>query len=402
MLRDEAGEVCGYSKVITDVTGKHRIEQERRVAEHRKDEFLSILAHELRNPLAPIRSSLYLLDDPRLAPEQAAHAREVMKRQVAHMVRLIDDLLDVARIAKGKIEFRPEPLELSTVVETAVQSAQPLISRASQELSIQLPPTPVLLYADHARLAQAISNLLLNSTRYTQDGGHIRLSVSVEDGECRISVADDGIGIAPDRQAEVFELFAQVGHVPGRSRDGLGIGLTMVRMLAEMHGGWVEVQSAGEGSGSVFTLVLPHHGRDRQAPPEVAPVAPLAPGHSILVMDDNRDAADSLASLLRSAGHRVEACYDGEAALKLAAELRPDIGLLDLGLPGIDGLEVCRRLRQSAAGKDMLLVALTGWGQECDKHNSHAAGFDGHLTKPVDPERIGFELERMRRAKAGG
>ena len=402
VLRDEAGEVCGYSKVITDVTGKHRIEQERRVAEQRKDEFLSILAHELRNPLAPIRSSLYLLDDPRLAPEQAAHAREVMKRQVAHMVRLIDDLLDVARIAKGKIEFRPEPLELSTVVETAVQSAQPLISRASQELSIQLPPTPVLLYADHARLAQAISNLLLNSTRYTQDGGHIRLSVSVEDGECRISVADDGIGIAPDRQAEVFELFAQVGHVPGRSRDGLGIGLTMVRMLAEMHSGWVEVQSAGEGSGSVFTLVLPHHGRDRQAPPEVAPEAPLAPGHSILVMDDNRDAADSLASLLRSAGHRVEACYDGEAALKLAAELRPDIGLLDLGLPGIDGLEVCRRLRQSAAGKDMLLVALTGWGQECDKHNSHAAGFDGHLTKPVDPERIGFELERMRRAKAGG
>ena len=397
-LRGEDGEFCGYSKVVTDVTGKHRIEEERRVAEQRKDEFLSILAHELRNPLAPIRSSLHLLDDPRLPAADAAHAREVMKRQVAHMVRLIDDLLDVARIAKGKIEFRPEPLELAAVVETAVQSARPLIARAKQQLTVSLPPDPLLLYADHARLAQAISNLLLNATRYTQDGGYIELSVATPPGECRISVADDGIGIAHDKQDEVFQLFAQAGQLPGRSRDGLGIGLTMVRMLVEMHGGHVEVSSAGVGAGSVFTLVLPRQGRAQQgpAPPQVA--EDLAPGQDILVLDDNRDAADSLASLLRLAGHVVRVAYDGESALQAASERSPSIALLDLGLPGIDGLEVCRRLRELPGGGDIVLVALTGWGQEGDKRHTCDAGFDAHLTKPVDPECISAELEAIRRA----
>ena len=399
-LRDEDNLVCGFSKVVTDVTGKHRVEQERRTAEQRKDEFLSILAHELRNPLAPIRSALHLLDDPRLGKEQAAKAREVMKRQVEHMVRLIDDLLDVARIAKGKIEFRPEALDLATVVDTAVQSAKPLAEASRQSLSVELPPTPVLLYADHARLAQAISNLLINANRYTPDGGHIQLSVLLEPGECRICVRDDGIGIAPDKQQEVFELFAQAGRLPGRSRDGLGIGLTMVRMLAEMHGGRVEVASAGEGAGSVFSLVLPYSGRvsDEPATPELQ--QPLAPGQRILVVDDNRDAADCLASMLRLAGHEVWVAFEAEQGLTLAAKHRPGIGLLDLGLPGMDGLELCRQLRGSKPGAKMLLIAMTGWGQETDKRASAEAGFDGHFTKPVNPASLLADIEAVRRGKA--
>ena len=397
VLRDEDNQLIGFAKVVSDFSSRHRVEEERRAAEQRKDEFLSILAHELRNPLAPIRSSLHLLDNPKLDDEGSRHARGVIKRQVNHMVRLIDDLLDVARIAKGKIEFRPEPLDLASVVGTAVESVRGLIDSSKQELSVHLPKEPLLLYADHARLAQAISNLLTNAARYTQDGGHIALTVQAQPGEYRVVVADDGIGIAADKQKEVFELFAQAGHVAGRAKDGLGIGLTMVRMLAEMHGGQVQVHSDGPGTGSVFTIVLPRQERAAERPQR--PREPLPAGRRILLVDDNRDGAESLALALRLQGHAVEVAYDGESGFELAQKSEPQIVLVDLGLPGIDGHELSRRIREAAWGKQMVLVALTGWAQEDDRRRSAQAGLDAHLTKPIDPEQLSAELHAIERAR---
>jgi two-component system CheB/CheR fusion protein len=399
-LLDEDGKVRGYSKVVSDVSGRHRVDQERQAAEKRKDEFLSILAHELRNPLAPIRSSLQVLDNPGLGPEQARLARAVMKRQITHMVRLIDDLLDVARIAKGKIEFLPEPLDLASAIEDAVQSAKPVIALAGQELDVRLPASPALVYGDPVRLAQAISNLLLNASRYSPDGGRIELELRIEPEEFRIAVRDHGIGIESGRQDEIFELFAQGGHVPGRMREGLGIGLTMVRLLVEMHGGRVCVRSDGAGAGSEFTISLPRPRSDLKRERGKAEAPTLAPGQSILLVDDNQDAADALATALRLQEHKVLVAYDAERALELVREQRPGFALLDLGLPGIDGLELCRRLRVLDHGSGIICVALTGWGQEADKQAALDAGFDLHLTKPVEHEKLLVELEKLRTQRA--
>jgi two-component system CheB/CheR fusion protein len=395
VLRDENGQARGYSKVVSDVSDKHRMAEARQVEEQRKDEFLSVLAHELRNPLAPIRSSLYLLDNPRITADDARLARDVIKRQVTHMVRLVEDLLDVARIAKGRIEFRPEPIDLASVIETAVESAHPSIEAAAQVLEIDLPPKPLLLYADHARLAQAVSNILLNASRYTPDHGHIRLTVEGAHDNCLIRVADDGIGIDPDQQKKVFDLFAQADHVPGRIRDGLGIGLSMVKALVEMHDGRVEVKSDGRGHGSEFSIVLPMRSRDGRHRRSNDANERLPAGQRILVVDDNRDAADSVARILSLEGHEVRTAYDGASGYDLAAANKPDIALIDLGMPLIDGHSLCRKLRATTWGSKMLLVALTGWGQDSDKRASMDVGFDAHLTKPVDPEQLSMELQAI-------
>jgi two-component system CheB/CheR fusion protein len=261
ILRDEQGQARGYSKVVTDVSEQHRAAEDRRLEGQRKDEFLYILAHELRNPLAPIRSSLRLLDDPELSPEDARFQRGVIKQQVERTLRLIDDLVDVARIAKGGIEIRPEPVELAKVIETAVEPVRPLIQAAAQSLDTRLPSEPVVLVADPTRLAQAVSNLLINASRYTPDRGHIRLSAETGEEHCLIRVVDDGIGIEPDQQSQVFELFAQGNQLPGRTPNGLGIGLPIARALVELHAGHVDVVSAGRGEGSEFTITLPLHRR---------------------------------------------------------------------------------------------------------------------------------------------
>jgi PAS domain S-box-containing protein len=351
-----------------------------------KDVFLATLAHELRNPLSPIANTLALLsrsaEPARLLPQ----ALEVLGRQTTHLTRLVDDLLDLARVNAGKIELRREVLELRDVLRTAIEASQPLIDRRGHTLAIELPGEPVHVDADAVRLAQVFSNLLNNAAKYTPQGGRIELRMTPGEDRVDITVSDSGIGIAPDLLPRVFELFTQASHPLGTEPHGLGIGLYLVRGLVAMHGGTISAASEGLDRGSRFTVCLP---RVAARAAERVEDGPHSAGQrkKVLVVDDNRDATETLAMLLQMLGHDTATAHDGASALRTASEFQPDVVLLDIGLPDMNGYEVARRMR-AAGANDMRLVALTGWGQAEDKRRAADAGFDTHWTKPVDPSRL--------------
>jgi signal transduction histidine kinase/CheY-like chemotaxis protein len=370
---------------LRDLLQQHT--QELTAADRRKDEFLAMLAHELRNPLAPIRNAvqvirLFARDDPNLR-----RAGEVVERQVGHMVRLVDDLLDVARLTSGKITLRQEPTDLAVVVASAVESTRPAIEGRRHELAVVLPPERLQVRADPVRLAQVLANLLNNAAKYTPEGGRIWLTAEREDAEVVARVRDAGIGMAADMLPRVFDLFTQAEGTLDRAQGGLGIGLTLVRNLVELHGGSVQAFSGGLNEGSEFVVRLPL--LPETPPPEEGKGketgrGAVSPSRRLLVVDDNVDAAESLADWLELTGHEVRTAHDGPAALEAAHAYQPEVVLLDLGLPRMDGYEVARRLRESLAAKNVVLVALTGYGREEDRHRSREAGFDYHLVKPVD------------------
>ena len=359
--------------------------REREEADRRKDEFLATLAHELRNPLAPIRNSVSLL---RLsgAAGPAAQVWEMMDRQVEHMVRLVDDLMEVSRITRGKIELRKEVLDLEDVIGAAVDASRPLIESARHELDVSLPREPLLVEADTVRLAQVFSNLLNNAVRYTDAGGRIGISAHREDGAVIITVRDSGIGITAEALPRVFDMFVQGDARDSRGQSGLGIGLTLVRSLVEMHGGTVNALSAGTGRGSEFVVRLPlARAGARAEPANAAAQKGKIPGvPRVMVVDDNRDAADSLAAVLKMLGAEVRVTHDGPSALDALDAFRPAAVFLDLGMPGMDGYQTARHMRSRQDGRGLKIIALTGWGQDSDRRQTEAAGFNQHLVKPAD------------------
>ncbi|MEO5882494.1 MAG: response regulator [Caldimonas sp.] len=366
-----------------------QLEDELRDAGRRKDEFIATLAHELRNPLAPVRNAVELLRHQAEIPPPARQARDVIGRQVGVMSRLIDDLMDVSRINQGRIELRRERVDLAGVVELALESSRPGILESDHELALRLPDSSVALDADPIRLSQVFVNLLTNAAKYTDRGGRIELAAEVQGAEVRIAVSDNGIGIAANELPKVFAMFAQVEGALARSRGGLGIGLTLVKHLVELHGGRIEVHSAGIGRGSAFVVILPLPAASAASvvSASIAVEAAAAPGPGpkrILVVDDHRDGAESMAALLMLQGHEVRMAHDGESALAVADAFRPEVMLLDIGLPLISGYEVCRRLREQPWGRQIAVVALTGWGDPDAVKKGEAAGFDRHLVKPVE------------------
>jgi PAS domain S-box-containing protein len=389
---DAAGRPLRMIGVNVDVDDRKRAEEALRDADRRKNEFLAALAHELRNPLAPVRTGLEVMRANGDAPAAVRPVREMMERQVAQMARLIDDLMDVARITRGKITLRPEPTDLAAVVAAAVEASAPLVEAGGHRLTVALPPAPVRLTADPARLTQVLSNLLSNAAKYTDPGGRIWLSAGrvpgAADPALELRVRDNGVGIPAGMLARVFDPFTQVDGAADRSRDGLGIGLTLVRTLVELHGGTVEARSDGPGTGSEFVVRLPLGAGPEPAPPPPAPAPPPGPPRRVLVVDDNEDAADTLAALLSLTGHEARAAYDGPAALAAAGEFRPEVVLTDLGMPGMDGYELARRFRAEPAFRGVVLVAVTGWGQDEDRRRTAEAGFDHHLVKPVAPDAV--------------
>ena len=380
------GQVSGVIVLVTDITARKHAELALRDADRRKDEFLAMLAHELRNPLAPIRNSLNILRLMSQSDPTVEQVGQMMERQVNHMVRLVDDLLEVSRITRGKIELRLELVEIAGIVRTAIETSQPLITAAGHQLAVSLPPQPLTIHADPVRLSQVISNLLNNAAKYTEAGGQIWLTIRPEGDWVAISVRDSGIGIAPDMLPHVFQLFTQVDRHSSRAQGGLGIGLTLVKSLTEMHGGEVLAHSAGLGQGSEFVVRLPLVPQQAGSePPPADDRPPSGPSpRTILVVDDNRDAAMSMSLLLKLLGSEVRVAFNGPDALQAIAEFKPAIVLLDIGMPGMDGYEVARRIRKQREFDGVTLIALTGWGQEDDRRRSQSAGFDHHLTKPAD------------------
>jgi signal transduction histidine kinase/DNA-binding response OmpR family regulator len=365
-----------------------------REQDKRKDEFLATLAHELRNPLAPVRNGLQIL---KVAGngEQASKIREMMERQLGHMVRLIDDLMDVSRITRGRVELRRERVELRTLVDSALEASRPLVESAGHALAVRV-PKGIFLDADPTRMAQVIANLLNNSAKYTPEGGRITLTAERQGPSVLLRVTDTGVGIPAEMLPQVFDMFTQVGRTLDRSQGGLGIGLTLVRRLVEMHGGTVEVESPGPGLGTTFTLHLPVAGPAEPARPRAGSEAEGQASRRlrILVVDDNIDGAESLAMLLRLGGHETLTANTGAEALTAARSFLPDLMFLDIGLPGMDGYEVAARLRAEERQR-CVLVALTGWGSEDDRRRSKSVGFDHHLTKPVDAEALEKLIEQL-------
>lgn len=384
-IRDGEGLVVGASKIARDITDRKRAEEAIRSADRRKDEFIAMLAHELRNPLAPLLNGLQVM---RLAAGDAntvAQVRSMMERQLGHMVRLIDDLLDIARINQNKMELRRSRVLLADVVSSAVETARPLIDAAGHKLTILLPPEPVYLDADLTRLAQVISNLLTNSAKYTDRGGDIGLIAERHGHDVVVSVRDTGIGIPAEALPKIFDMFSQVGRNIERSTGGLGIGLALVKGLVEMHNGTVVAASAGPGRGCVFTVRLPALGSDAELLSAATCGDDLAggPKRRILVVDDNRDSATSMALMLQLLGNDVRMAHDGVEAVEVAESFRPGVVLMDVGMPKLDGYEATRRIRERQWGRTTTIIALTGWGQDSDRARSREAGCDGHLVKPV-------------------
>jgi signal transduction histidine kinase len=358
-------------------------------ADRRKDEFLATLAHELRNPLAPIGNALAIIKQSGDDPLTLATARDSMERQFSQMVRLVDDLLDIGRITRDKLELRPQRLELTSIIQQSVEMSQTLVKASRHDLRIDLPARPVFIQADPVRLTQVFSNLLNNACKFTEPGGKISVSAEQRGAEVAVTVTDTGIGIATEELDRIFEMFSQVDQSLERKQSGLGIGLTLVKRLVELHSGRIEALSAGEGKGSTFVVFLPILANEPSTlipPPKTSNQSDGTAPKRILVTDDNQDAAKSLSMLLRLNGHEVETVFDGESAVAKAETYRPDIMLLDIGLPDMNGYDVCRTIRQTPWGKSIRMVALTGWGQEQDRRNAREAGFDDHLVKPVDPQ----------------
>lgn len=383
--------------VSMDVTERKHAEDQLRDAAVRKDEFIALLAHELRNPLAPIRNGLNVMRLARADEDAVRETREIMERQITHMVRLIDDLLDVSRINRNKMDLRLARVTLAEAVNAALETARPSIDAEGHALTVSIPDRPIYLEADLTRLAQVFSNLLTNSAKYTRHGGRIWLSAERRDGEVAVSVRDNGIGIPAEALGNIFDMFSQVDRSVERTTGGLGIGLALVKGLVEMHGGTVAASSGGEGKGSTFTVTLPS---------AAAPVVPTAApktngrpevGRRILVVDDSRDGANTLARMLKLMGNDVRTANDGLAGVKAAKEFLPEVVLMDVGMPVLNGLDATQRIREQTWGRDMTIIALTGWGQEGDKERSRQAGCNGHLVKPVEFEDLEKLLGEQRR-----
>jgi signal transduction histidine kinase/two-component SAPR family response regulator len=382
-----------------EVTVRSRAEDALRQADRHKDEFLAMLAHELRNPLAPIRNAVHLMRMKALQDPQMCLARDVIERQLSQLTRLVDDLLDVSRITRGKINLTRQPLKVSELIARAVETVEPIIQGRSQVLTVELPEQPPVVDGDCMRLTQAIANVLGNAAKYTDAGGSIVLQVCARARDVEIRVRDTGIGIPAEVLPKIFDLFTQLDQRMERPQSGLGIGLALVRRLVEMHGGSVSAHSEGPGRGSEFVICLP------LMTPAVLPAVgdqltaeyqAARPQHRrILVADDNLDALESLAALLALNGHEVHRAQDGAAALQAAMRHRPEVIFLDIGMPQMDGYEVARRIRAHEWGKELLLIAVTGWGQESDRQRSFAAGFDFHLVKPVDLEKLNQLLSKV-------
>ncbi len=388
----------GFACTFADMSERRRAELELRRteaalrdADMRKDIFLATLSHELRNPLAPIRTAAEILGSAQTGPDQLKWAQKVIQRQVKHMALLLDDLLDIARITQGKLELKMRRIELAQVVDAAVEAARPLLEGRNHQLRVTLPPERVILHADPLRLSQVLSNLLTNAAKYTDPGGRIEVTAAAQGGTLTLSVKDDGMGIAPNSLTHIFEMFSQLEGNSTRSDGGLGIGLALVKGVIELHAGTIEARSDGPGRGSEFTFRIPIPADAADAIPDTgqAPAPVASKARRVLVADDNKDAADSLAMWLELAGHEVRVAHSGRAALSLAQAFRPDASLLDIGMPDLSGYEVAAELRREPWGSGILLVALTGWGQEDDRRRAREAGFDRHLTKPVDPEALG-------------
>lgn len=407
---DDSGTPRHFDGVTVDVTEQKQAEEMLKEADRRKDEFLAMLGHELRNPLAPIRNAVQILQ--RVAPNEEPVNRmlAVIDRQVRQLAGLVDDLLDVARITRGQIKLRKRALDLAEVVSQAVETSRPLLESRRHRFEIQLPDAPTAVEADATRLAQVILNLLNNAAKYTEEGGRIALIVERQDAEVVVRVRDSGMGIPVEMLPKIFEPFTQVEHTLDRSQGGLGIGLTLVRRLVEMHGGTVRAFSEGRGKGSEFVVRLPIVSQPSSPTEERSCVSASEETGSgrlrsstprrILIVDDNRDSAESLAMLMRLLGHDVRTAHDGEAGLQTVQLFSPDIIVLDIGLPRLSGLEVARRLREDLGMRDTLLIAMTGYGQEEDRHRSQEAGFDAHLVKPVDFNELQVLLNRFTPAPA--
>jgi PAS domain S-box-containing protein len=405
-VRNESGEITAWAGINLDISRLKHVEDELRVADRRKDEFLATLAHELRNPLAPICNSLQILKLPGVDAAEAEQLREMIERQVQHLVRLVDDLLDVSRVMRGKIDLRKESAELEAIVTRAVETAQPLIEVQKHGLEIDLPAEPLTLDADPVRLAQVVSNLLTNAAKYTEANGRIWLTAERANGKAVLKVRDTGIGIAPDMLPHVFDLFVQADHASTKAQGGLGIGLTLVKNLVEMHGGTVEAHSDGLGKGCEFIVRLPLMGRERQplndkGNVELKQGPAHSSGHRLLVVDDNKDAAVSLAMLLKLQGHEVRVAHSGSSALQMAKDYAPDLVFLDIGMPGMDGYEVARRMRQMPSLEKVVLAALTGWGQEEDRRRTAEAGFNHHLVKPPELKVLVGVLAELKQSRLG-
>ena len=392
-ILDKSGQIIGVVLVFRDASRERAAERALREADRRKDEFLATLAHELRNPLAPIRQATHVARAPAATESQVHWAYGVIERQVQNMARLLDDLLDVSRITRGRMEIRKERVELQAILDAATEIARPAIEARQHKLTVECPPG-TMLYADPLRLAQVIANLLTNAAKYTNPQGQIRVTARHDGDELILQVSDTGIGISAEMLPRIFQMFVQVESVIDKSEGGLGIGLALARGLTELHGGSLEAQSGGLGHGSTFTLRMP---LDQST---VAPVPDNASGAAatavrsrrVLLADDNVDSAQSLAMLLELQGHQVEVVHDGASALRRLEEIRPEFALLDIGMPEVNGYEVARRTRAQPWGATIKLIALTGWGQEQDRREALEAGFDDHLVKPVD---TGLLMQRL-------
>jgi PAS domain S-box-containing protein len=389
-VRNEAGEIIRWMGTCTDIHDQQMARDELMAANRRKDEFLAMLAHELRNPLAPISTAAHLL---KLAPgdlQRVERAGDIISRQVKHLITLVDDLLDVSRVNRGLVELRREAVDLKAVLVSAIEQARPLIEERAHELTTRIASAPAFVRGDRTRLVQIVSNVLNNAAKYTPPGGHITLALDVAGPNAAISVADNGVGIEQGLLSHVFELFTQGERTPDRALGGLGLGLALVKSLTEMHWGSVRAHSEGRGKGSCFTIELPLMTEQPAAPPAPGDAAASnGKRRNVLVVDDNVDAAESLAVFLENEGHHVQLAADPFAALKTAAESAPEVYILDIGLPGMDGYELAKRLRLDVPRADhATFIALTGYGQEQDRIRSTAAGFHHHCVKPANLEQL--------------
>jgi signal transduction histidine kinase len=384
-LFDGSGSVCGSVSVCVDITEQKRAQDVLTEADRRKDDFLATLSHELRNPLAPIRNALQVMRGAADDPALAARALAIMERQVHQLVRLTDDLLDVSRITRNRIELRRETIDLRGVIRDALETTEPLVTAAAHHLSVDLPGSPMWVHADATRLAQALANILNNAVKYTDRGGHIAVSARADGGQAVITISDTGIGIDPSQLLRVFGMFVQIEPVGTRARTGLGIGLALARRLVELHGGSIEAGSAGADSGTTFVVRMALSETPAIAATEAEPVTPTLP-RRVLVAEDIPDAAEMMRLVISGMGHEVQVAADGVQAVALAERFRPHIALLDIGMPRMDGYEAARRIRDG--DPQVVLVALTGWGQEQDRQRAFDAGFNHHVTKPAEPDEL--------------
>jgi len=392
-VRNARGRIIGSVSVVTDITERKRAEAALREADHRKNLFLATLSHELRNPLAPILTAARLLESPEATEKERQRCSAIIAHQVTHLAALLNDLLDVSRFTRGELTLKKEPVRLEAIFDSAVETARPVIDGKNHRLHLEPPSTALLLDADPVRLTQVLSNLLANAAKYTHPGGDITLGARLESEGLLIFVRDTGIGLAAENVADIFEIFLQLEPSSPQSQGGLGVGLALVKGLVELHGGRVEVESDGRDRGSTFNVVLPRSiileddGAYRSD--AVTPAAAsLEESRCVLIADDAQQGAEALAMLLERRGHEVHVAHEGAEAFRLAAQIKPDIAFLDIGMPGLSGYEVATRIRCEPWGRQMVLVAVTGWGQESHKHEAYSAGFDQHFTKPMDPRHL--------------